>query len=512
MALRNFIESIESYKAGFLLWITVILAVGFVRSVFEGFLEVFHTTINPHALFLHYPISWICMMLTFLLILKFFSKETVVKVTKVVIVFFLIILLVPVIDYFASGGQGFDLEYVLGTPSYLVSQFFSFYGDFPDGVGVTPGQKFVLLLSFALSSIYCWTKTKNALRSAGCFIALYTAAAFYAFFPSFIGMLMYAPQKWAVIAPVYFPKPLVVPTDLAFVFLIAIQLFVWLLLWNKNKLRALLSDLRPFRIMHYVVLMPLFGVLLFYSLNFGYAINPLYVIALLVSAFFAFQASVALNDIADFETDKVSNPRRLLVKKAISKEEYEKIALVQVLISLMLAIIIGYAVFVLMLCSLLLSFIYSMPPLRLKQLPIVSTFTLALISLVWVIAGFFTAGAMTINLLPANFAFFILFFITLSFSAKDLKDTEGDKKSGVRTIPNIFGERRARKIITVLVAASYLTAPFFLGLPLLIFFPLSIAFTMLNSHLILNLKTSEKTLLFVYFVYVFIAVPWLFFL
>ena len=226
---------------------------------------------------------------------------------------------------------------------------------------------------------------------------------------------------------------------------------------------------------------------------------------MLVSVFFAFQANVAFNDIADKKSDSESNKKRPLVQNIVSGEEYKIIGIAEAGLSLGLAFAISYNVFVFILCSLGLGFIYSMPPIRLKRFGIVSTFALSMVSLLWLFAGYFAAGAENISGFPISTALFVIFFITLSFNAKDLKDIEGDRKEGIKTIPVVFGEKKARKIIGLLIIASYLLAPLYLGLDFMVFVPLSIGFALANWILIVKLEKNEKPVLYIYFIFVLIA-------
>jgi len=506
---KETIQAIESKKAGFFFWLAAFFAVILLRNLFEGLLENLHGIISFYPFFIHYILSWISMYLMFVLVLKLLSKESIIKVSKIVLVFFPIILIVPVIDFIATSGAGLDIDYAFGGPSYFVSQYFSFAADYP-GMGVTPGQKTVIAISALFSAFYCWSKTKSKVRTISAAVLVYTFLGLYAYLPSLLGMLAFGISGWEQMAGIATPIIIKYALDLLYVFLIISQLMLWLLLWDKKKLSVLILDIRPLRTAHYVFLMPIFGILV-YPYFTPSPMDWMSIAGLFIAAFFAFQASVAINDLGDQSIDRINNKKRLLVKGALSPGEYKKIAIAEAAIALVLAYIVFYEIFVLILCSLALAFVYSMQPFRLRRFVFVSTFVLALISLLGFFSGYFVAGAASFAGMPFGPPLFILIFITLAFNAKDLKDIEGDRKAGVSTIPVLIGEQKARSLISHLIALSYILAPFLLGLPLLFFFPLSIGFALINYFLLLRLKTGERAILLVYFIYAVIAGSTVFF-
>ena len=56
--------------------------------------------------------------------------------------------------------------------------------------------------------------------------------------------------------------------------------------------------------------------------------------------------------------------------------------------------------------------------------------------------GFFmTAGTENLKVFPAKYIFGILGIFFLVENAKNIKDIEGDKKEGIKTLPVVLGEK-----------------------------------------------------------------------
>jgi len=101
-------------------------------------------------------------------------------------------------------------------------------------------------------------------------------------------------------------------------------------------------------------------------------------------------------------------------------------------------------------------YLYSMPPMRLKRMPVLSKLFISLNSLLMLILGKFTlTGKFSV---PPDLALYFLVCITLVINFIDLKDVEGDKKAGVNTIPTLLGPRIGKKVIGAFFILSYVLA------------------------------------------------------
>jgi len=286
-------------------------------------------------------------------------------------------------------------------------------------------------------------------------------------------------------------------------------LCIWFLMYNREKWKAAFSNLRPFRSIHYVG-MTLLGILLgfwifrnTYPVPFNTPVYFLAALALLFSIFFAYQSAVVVNDIFDIESDKISNNNRPLVKKKLSSGEMRSLAIVYMFIALFFAINVSYSSFFLVFLAIMFSLIYSVPPLRLKRFFPISTFILALSALIAMLAGFSIFGdGKNIYIFPKPLTLLVLVIFTLAGNIKDIKDFKGDKKTKIKTIPVLLGERKGKIVIALFVFLSYILVALIIRKPIILI-P-AITFGVSSMLIIVKKKLSEKPIFILYFVFTII--------
>ncbi len=101
-------------------------------------------------------------------------------------------------------------------------------------------------------------------------------------------------------------------------------------------------------------------------------------------------------------------------------------------------------------------FLYSMPPLQLKRVTFFSKLLISLNSLILVLLGqLFHSGDFG---LPLNIIIFFFVCVTATLNFIDLKDYEGDKNAGIKTLPVALGLDRSKKVIGLFFFISYMTA------------------------------------------------------
>lgn len=296
---------------------------------------------------------------------------------------------------------------------------------------------------------------------------------------------------------------------LFFLFLFIISLFFVFFLFNRKKFIVVVSNMRPFRSIHYCGL-TLFGVFVGYMIlrdtstcSLAHPSTFIPIAGIIISMFFAFQSAVTLNDVFDVQSDKISNPNRPLIRKQLTKTEMKYLSLFYMSISLLLAISINPSTFALILCSLTLSLIYSVPPIRLKRFFPVSSFILALAALISILLGY----SIFVNWngllsFPRAIVFFVLIIFTLAVNIKDIKDSSGDKKTGVKTLPVLIGNHKSRIAIGLFVLISYILIVIFLKKPIL-FIP-AILFGIISMVIIVKKRLSEKPVFVLYFLFTLI--------
>jgi len=199
-----------------------------LRNILEGILEKDHLFgLHPYPYrailinFIHFPLFYLCVFLFFVLIFSIFSRDTkkdFFKIAGPISYMFWIILLPPIIDFFTSGGRGYDLSYILKGqhPLKLIYTSLNPLASLP---GMTTGMKIEVLLAFVLFFIWLFVKRGNlffAIMGTGCsYLAmlflglapLLVANIFGANFSQFYGVggiLYYDTQKFAGIFFVLF--------------------------------------------------------------------------------------------------------------------------------------------------------------------------------------------------------------------------------------------------------------------------------------------------------------------
>jgi len=263
--------------------------------------------------------------------------------------------------------------------------------------------------------------------------------------------------------------------------------------------RAILNDLRFMRILHYVAL-ALFGFALYFSrhdvetyfsLQQNLLVFPLFIVALVYAAVFA----IITNNIADIETDKISNTERPLIKGTVKQTPY----LLTGIFCLSYALILSLLVHRMMFYSILMIsagyFIYSCKPFRLKRIPFIAKLLIGFNSLVVAVCGFVLAGGRLIDF-PVIWAVFIVLPLSLAANFVDLKDTAGDSKTGIKTMPVIFGERRAIHLIAFFTICTYLMAAVITNL--LWVYPLCGIMAILHIALLYRKSYNEKPIFLIY--------------
>lgn len=165
-------------------------------------------------------------------------------------------------------------------------------------------------------------------------------------------------------------------------------------------------------------------------------------------------ASNAYNQVTDLEVDRVNRPGRPIPSGKISIKEALGFAFTVYTIGLVIAYIISFPFFVVTAICLIITTLYSTPPIYLKKRFILSTSTIALcqswlfLLAGWVIYPFANPWELT-------FWFIGLVLFTLLIGAcgtKDFTEVEGDGKFDMKTLPILYGNEKAAKI----------TGPFFI--------------------------------------------------
>ena len=261
----------------------------------------------------------------------------------------------------------------------------------------------------------------------------------------------------------------------------------------------MLNDLRFVRILHYIAL-ALFGfslyfsghdVVTYFSQPGQLLVFPLFIMALIYAAVFA----IISNNIADLETDKISNTSRPLVQGKVKQGPYWAAGILCLCFSLTLSFLVSRDMFYAICIISAGYYVYSCKPFRLKRIPFLAKLLIGVNSLVVAICGFVLAGGAVADF-PVDWSLFILLPLSLAANFVDLKDTAGDASTGIRTLPVIFGERRAIHLIAFFTICTYVMAAIILNK--IWVYPLCGIMMLLHVRLLYRKPFNEKPVFLIY--------------
>jgi len=183
--------------------------------------------------------------------------------------------------------------------------------------------------------------------------------------------------------------------------------------------------------------------------------------AALASALLLTGASNGVNQLADVETDRINRPERPLPSGALGRGAAWILVGVLSLAALGLAAAVNLPYLICVAITLPVTAAYSLEPTRTKRIPWLANVTIAIPrGLLLVLAGWAVgngAGRTEAWILGVAMGVYV-FGASVT---KDFGDLEGDRATGCRTLPLLYGPDRAARIV-----APFLVLPF-LALPVL---------------------------------------------
>ena len=179
-----------------------------------------------------------------------------------------------------------------------------------------------------------------------------------------------------------------------------------------------------------------------------------------LSVTISFAAGNIINDIIDFEIDKINRPERILPRGLLSISFVKSFYIVLVLISLFLAAVISVQFLVILISLNLLLLLYST---HLKSVILLSNFIVAFATAFPLVLGGLVVNNIEGGLIPAGFAFMTNFIREI---IKDVEDIKGDSSEGVKTFPQFVGIKKAITFtISLIILLMILdTLPFLLSI------------------------------------------------
>jgi chlorophyll/bacteriochlorophyll a synthase len=163
--------------------------------------------------------------------------------------------------------------------------------------------------------------------------------------------------------------------------------------------------------------------------------------------------SQAVNDWFDRHVDAINEPGRPIPSGRIAGNWGLRIAIVGTVLSLIVAAATGPWVFAATTIGVVCAWIYSAPPLRLKADGWAGP---ALVALAYEGLTWFTGASVMLGILPSAHVLIVLALYSVGahgiMTLNDFKSVEGDRTTGVRSLPVKFGVGNAARIACVVMA------------------------------------------------------------
>lgn len=211
-------------------------------------------------------------------------------------------------------------------------------------------------------------------------------------------------------------------------------------------------------------------------------------LALAVLSFsFAVFGLNSLNQVYDIDIDRLSKPLRPLPSGRISARGATALSLLFFLIAAAVSHFVSPAFASLIAFFVLLSVLYSVPPVRLKRYGISSNIVGGTL---YGAIPFVSAWALAGGAFPL--AFFIFFYgITICIATlKDFEDAATEKRFGIRTLPVLLGYEKARRFVVlgIFCLLAFMLAASLLTIPRVFVYPTLLCFLLLAPLMRLTLR------------------------
>ena len=541
--IKNFINKIENIEISF--WGVIFLI--YIAIFFRTFLENYANTSNLRHMtgftdtFLGYPAWFSIIFLAVFIIARILTKEKIQNIAKLVALSSFIITTPPIIDLIINKGKTIPYIFISGSYPELFKSFISYFGGRAIGTGIKT-EVAMVLIGFGF---YIFHKTKEIKKVILGVFLLYSTIFILLASPVFVFDLQNKITNQAqtintntTINFYFYKEPLNSTTSsrtfitdtvtdntfyspveqkilnqysttfaIIFLFTNMLLLFWCLYLHSPEKFFAVLKNFRYLRIMHYFLLASVgiyFGTHILGKNPFGSLFDLVSIASLFLALLCSWLFAVFENDEIDIEIDRVSNKERPLVtaNEIFPASEWRDFKYVFLAFSLSFAFLCGLYSFVFILLFTFVYHIYSAPPLHLKRFLGISSFLIAVNALLAVWMGFFiVSSAENLIMFPVKYSLGILLLFFLVENTKNIKDIEGDKREGIKTIPVIFGEIKGKLIISICLFLATLLVPIIFYFSLYTFI-LAIIFGLILFKLTNRKNFNEDYIFLTYFVYI----------
>jgi len=233
----------------------------------------------------------------------------------------------------------------------------------------------------------------------------------------------------------------------------------------NGKIKGYIELLRPFTLLAPIIVsISIMIASLIYS--GGADISFISIILTVIPASLCFAllngASNALNQATDYKEDKLSKPYRPIPKGILSRKEAQNISVLLYIFAMILSLTINITFSVLVLFIAFFSITYSLPP-RMKKFLFINQLWVAIPRGFLGILASWSVFANPFQNLPLAIGTISALFLFGGTSTKDITDADADKKSGTKTLINVFGLRK-----TSFISLLFMSSAFALIIPLIL--------------------------------------------
>lgn len=466
-------------------WVSAFMGIVWIRYFLEAFSNPNISGYVPSDLptLLHYTLFYLAAVVTTVIAISPVARVSPLRMMRSLIFILPIMWLGPLIDL-ARGGA--PIAYLFATtPGALFRDFITYFGPFTN-VGVTLGLRIELGLLVLLLGCYVYAHTRRLWSALMGSLIGYVVIFIMMSLPSLLTFLFPANGAGTTLVNVLqdslVSRNFLHPSEAYSAYRTAELLFdaamaqlcylilcfsglVWLYSVRKEAVRAMLGNIRPERLLHFLLAALLGGLIASASgSHIAWTVfDSITIVTAVVTIAFAWVFAVITNDIVDKPIDAISNTGRPLITGELTDDLMRLAALVTGMMTLIGALALGsYATFWIGVFTAT-YYLYSVPPLRLKRIPLLASVCIGIATLASMLLGFFLVSEnQELAAFPGSIAVLVVLFMSLITNVRDLKDLEGDAAAGIRTLPTLLGDRRARVVIGLMMLCAYVLVPLFI--------------------------------------------------
>jgi len=163
-------------------------------------------------------------------------------------------------------------------------------------------------------------------------------------------------------------------------------------------------------------------------------------------------AGYIINDYYDVKIDYINKPDRVVIGKSITRRYAIMFHVVLSILGILIGLFLSWRIAAVNILSVFLLWLYSN---NLKRLPFIGNFTVALLtaSSIYVVDVLYR----THNSMVVIYAVFAFFMTLVREIIKDMEDLKGDNTFGCKTLPIVWGIRKTKVIIYIILAVFTIT-------------------------------------------------------